>query len=206
MLARVEMTLVADLTFQAEMLKCAPRLRAFAISLTGNIDRADDLTQETLLRAMASAGTFVPGTNMQAWLFVILRNLFYSEYRKRKHEVADIDGQYANSARFSVGGEHDEICRLDYAKVVQCMQQLPLEQREVLALIAEGVAYEDCATILGCAVGTVKSRLSRGREALASMLEGYQLVWHREKVSAEEVEVLGRLEALGVFDDLAWEQ
>ena len=81
------------------MLAAVPSLRAFAISLSGNVDRADDLVQETLLRAMANIDSFQPGTNMSAWLFTILRNLFRSEYRKRRREVEDADGSYAESLK-----------------------------------------------------------------------------------------------------------
>jgi RNA polymerase sigma-70 factor (ECF subfamily) len=81
------------------MLAAVPSLRAFAISLCGNVDRADDLVQETLLRAMANIDSFQPGTNMSAWLFTILRNLFRSEYRKRRREVEDTDGSYAESLK-----------------------------------------------------------------------------------------------------------
>ena len=81
------------------MLAAVPSLRAFAISLCGNVDRADDLVQETLLRAMANINSFQPGTNMSAWLFTILRNLFRSEYRKRRREVEDTDGSYAESLK-----------------------------------------------------------------------------------------------------------
>jgi len=81
------------------MLAAVPSLRAFAISLSGNIDRADDLVQETLLRAMANIDSFQPGTNMSAWLFTILRNLFRSEYRKRRREVEDADGRHVDSLK-----------------------------------------------------------------------------------------------------------
>src|ERR1700755_3037318 len=82
-----------------DILATVPSLRAFAISLCGNIDRADDLVQETLLRALAHIDSFQPGTNMPAWLFTILRNLFRSEYRKRRREVEDADGRYAESLK-----------------------------------------------------------------------------------------------------------
>src|SRR3982074_612773 len=81
------------------MLAAVPSLRAFAISLCGNVDRADDLVQETLLRAMANIDSFEPGTNMSAWLFTILRNLFRSEYRKRRREVEDADGRHIDSLK-----------------------------------------------------------------------------------------------------------
>src|SRR3979411_588296 len=81
------------------MLEAVPNLRAFAISLSRNVDRADDLVQETLLRAIDNIDSFQPGTNMSAWLFTILRNLFRSEHRKRRREVEDADGSYAESLK-----------------------------------------------------------------------------------------------------------
>src|SRR5213079_411963 len=88
-----------DPTLRDQMLMAVPSLRAFAISLSGNVDRADDLVQETLLRAWANLNSFEPGTNMSAWLFTILRNLFRSEYRKRRREVADSEGTYAETLK-----------------------------------------------------------------------------------------------------------
>src|SRR3989337_238957 len=86
-----------DASVREAVLAAVPSLRAFAISLCGNVDRADDLVQETLLRALANINSFQPGTNMSAWLFTILRNHFRSEYRKRRREVEDGDGSYADS-------------------------------------------------------------------------------------------------------------
>ena len=88
-----------DSVLREPMLSAVPSLRAFAISLCGNVDRADDLVQETLLRALANIDSFQPGTNMSAWLFTILRNLFRSEYRKRRREVEDADGNYAETLK-----------------------------------------------------------------------------------------------------------
>ncbi len=85
------------------MLAAVPHLRAFAMSLSGNVDRADDLVQETLLRAMANINSFEPGTNMAGWLFTILRNQFRSEYRKRRREVEDPDGSYLDSLTSAPG-------------------------------------------------------------------------------------------------------
>src|SRR5919199_3405265 len=99
-----------DTDLRDSMLKATPNLRAFAISLTNNVDRADDLVQETLMRAIANIERFQPGTNMQAWLFTILRNLFHSEYRKRRREVEDPDGSYAG--RLKVQPEQGS--RLDF--------------------------------------------------------------------------------------------
>ena len=88
-----------DPSVRDAVLAAVPSLRAFAISLSGNVDRADDLVQETLLRALANIDSFEPGSNMPAWLFTILRNLFRSEYRKRRREVEDADGSYAQRPR-----------------------------------------------------------------------------------------------------------
>src|SRR5437016_9232787 len=88
-----------DPSMRDAVLAAVPSLRAFAISLSGNVDRADDLVQETLLRAMANIDSFEPGTNMSAWLFTILRNLFRSEYRKRRREIEDADGSYAETLK-----------------------------------------------------------------------------------------------------------
>ena len=149
------------------MLAAVPSLRAFAISLCGNVDRADDLVQEALLRALANLNSFEPGTNMSAWLFTILRNLFRSEYRKRRREVEDVDGSYA--ARLKVQPEQGS--RLDFEDFRSALAKLPADQREALLLVgASGFSYEEAANICGCAVGTIKSRVNRARSRLASLL------------------------------------
>jgi RNA polymerase sigma-70 factor, ECF subfamily len=149
------------------MLAAVPSLRAFAISLCGNVDRADDLVQETLLRAWANLGSFQPGTNMSAWLFTILRNLFRSEYRKRRREVEDVDGSYAES----LASLPDQNSRLEISEFREALKMLPPEQRESLVLVgASGFSYEEAAQICGCAVGTIKSRVNRARTRLAEIL------------------------------------
>jgi len=149
------------------MLAAVPSLRAFAISLSGNVDRADDLVQETLLRAMANIDSFEPGTNMSAWLFTILRNLFRSEYRKRRREVEDADGKYAATLAVQPAqGAH-----LDFEDLQRALARLPADQREALLLVgASGFSYEQAADICGCAVGTIKSRVNRARNRLAELL------------------------------------
>jgi RNA polymerase sigma-70 factor (ECF subfamily) len=150
-----------------EMLAAVPKLRAFAISLCGKVDRADDLVQETLLRALANIDSFEPGTNMPAWLFTILRNLFRSEYRKRKREVEDSDGHYAAS----LTSPPEQIGKLELQEFRAALVKLPPEQREALILVgASGFSYEETATICGCAVGTIKSRVNRARIHLAEIL------------------------------------
>ena len=150
-----------------QMLAAVPSLRAFAISLSGNIDRADDLVQETLLRAIANIDSFQPGTNMPAWLFTILRNLFRSEYRKRRREVEDTDGSYADSLK----SHPEQNSRLEFKEFRTALDKLPPDQREALILVgASGFSYEEAAAICECAVGTIKSRVNRARTRLADLL------------------------------------
>lgn len=155
-------------SFKAAMLAALPSLRAFALSLTGRHDRADDLVQETVLRAWSKQADFTLGTNMNAWLFTILRNLFYSQMRKRGREVQDVDGAF--TGRLGVAPDHDG--RLDLADFRRALDALPADQREAILLIgAAGFSYEEAAAICGCAVGTVKSRVSRARARLQEALE-----------------------------------
>ncbi|MEA2871737.1 MAG: hypothetical protein QOH67_1713 [Hyphomicrobiales bacterium] len=149
------------------MLSAVPSLRAFAISLSGNIDRADDLVQETLLRAIANIDSFQPGTNMSAWMFTILRNLVRSEYRKRRREVEDTDGSYAESLK----SQPEQSSRLEFQEFRTALAKLPPDQREALILVgASGFSYEEAASICDCAVGTIKSRVNRARTRLADLL------------------------------------
>jgi RNA polymerase sigma-70 factor (ECF subfamily) len=149
------------------MLAAIPSLRAFAMSLSGNVDRADDLVQGTLMRAIANIDTFQPGTNMLAWLFTILRNLFRSEFRKRRREVEDADGSYADSLT-SAPQQHG---RLEFNELFAALAKLPLVQREALLLVgASGFSYDEAAAICGIAVGTIKSRANRARTMLAQLL------------------------------------
>ncbi len=150
-----------------EILAAVPSLRAFAISLSGNVDRADDLVQETMLRALANIHSFQPGTNMPAWLFTILRNLFRSEYRKRRREVEDTDGSFTDSLK----SHPDQVGRVEFQEFRAALRQLPDEQREALILVgASGFSYEEAADICGCAVGTIKSRVNRARNRLAKLM------------------------------------
>ena len=149
------------------VLSAVPSLRAFAISLCGNVDRADDLVQETLLRAFANIELFQPGTNMSAWLFTILRNHFRSEYRKRRREVEDADGRYAESLK----SQPEQIGQVEFREFREALTQLPADQREALILVgASGFSYEEAAHICGCAVGTIKSRVNRARTRLAELM------------------------------------
>src|SRR5712675_2243550 len=156
-----------DPTLRDQMLTGVPSLRAFAISLSGNVDRADDLVQETLLRAIANINSFEPGTNMSAWLFTILRNLFRSEYRKRRREVEDGDGRYADTLR----SHPEQPGRIEFEELRTALAKLPPDQREAVILVgASGFSYEEAAAICQCAVGTIKSRVNRARMRLADLL------------------------------------
>jgi RNA polymerase sigma factor (sigma-70 family) len=155
--------------FRDGLLSAVPSLRAFALSLTSNPARSDDLVQDTLLKGWQHRARFQPGTNLNAWLFTILRNIFYSDHRKRVREVEDQDGSYA--ARLATAPHQGD--RLDVEDLQSALAKLPPDQREALVLVgAEGVSYEEAATIMGCKVGTVKSRVSRARGRLAELL-GY---------------------------------
>jgi RNA polymerase sigma-70 factor (ECF subfamily) len=156
-----------DPSMREAVLAAVPSLRAFAISLSGNVDRADDLVQETLLRALVNIDSFEPGTNLPAWLFTILRNLFRSEYRKRRREVEDGDGTYAESLK----SQPEQEARVEFREFRAALAKLPSDQREALILVgASGFSYEEAAGICGCAVGTIKSRVNRARTRLAELM------------------------------------
>jgi len=144
-----------------------PSLRAFAISLTGRMDRADDLVQDTLMKAWAHSESFTTGTNIRAWLFTIMRHTFFSQYRKSRREVQDVDGEAA--ARLV--SMPDQLAHLDFDDFKRELDRLPADQCEALVLIgASGFSYEEAAEICGCAVGTIKSRVNRARHRLMAQL------------------------------------
>jgi len=157
-----------DASVRDQMLAAVPSLRAFAISLTNDFSAADDLVQETLLRAWSHIDSFQPGTNLNAWLFTILRNLFHSEYRKQKRQVDDPDGAYVGSLR-SLPEQH---AHLEFEDFRKALAKLPPDQKEALLLVgAEGFSYEDAAQICHVAVGTIKSRVNRARVRLAELMD-----------------------------------
>jgi RNA polymerase sigma-70 factor (ECF subfamily) len=154
--------------FSAALVGALPNLRAFAYSLARSADRADDLVQETMVKAWDKRQSFAPGTNLRAWLFTILRNTYYSDLRKRRREVEDRDG--AMAARLTSPPEQEG--HLDLADFLVAFDMLNADQREAIVLIAaEGFAYEEAAEICGCAVGTLKSRVNRARARLADILK-----------------------------------
>jgi RNA polymerase sigma-70 factor, ECF subfamily len=150
-----------------EIVTHLPSLRAFARGLTGDVASADDLVQDTVLKAWSKFGQFREGTNLRAWLFTILRNTHLSTRRKRAREVADSEGTFA--ARLASKPDHDG--RLALQELNAAMNLLPIEQREALILVgALGFSVEEAAQTCDCAPGTIKSRANRARRALAEML------------------------------------
>lgn len=153
--------------FHQELAALVPNLRAFAKSLSGNADYADDLVQETLIKAWKNQKTFAEGSNLKAWLFTILRNTFLSDRRKRKFEVEDPDGILAG--KLSTHGAQSG--HMDFLDFAEAFDKLPDDQREALVLIgAEGFSYEEAALMCGCAVGTIKSRVNRARNKLLELM------------------------------------
>lgn len=150
-----------------EIINFLSPLRAFAISLSGNTAAADDLVQDTIVKAWSNIDKFQPGTNMQAWLFTILRNTFYSDRRKHRREVPDPDGLHAASL-FELPAHDGKLAFRDFHRA---FSQLSAEHREVLILVgASGFSTEQTAEMIGIAVGTVKSRTSRARKRLAILM------------------------------------
>jgi RNA polymerase sigma-70 factor, ECF subfamily len=153
--------------FREELVAEMPNLRAFAISLSGQLQLADDLVQETLLKAWSNADSYQPGSNLRAWLFTILRNTYFSLYRHRGREVQDSDGVYSQRLATPAAQEG----ALDLADFRIALAKLPPEQREVLIMVgASGLSYEEAAAVCNIAIGTVKSRVSRARAKLAELL------------------------------------
>ncbi len=157
----------ATAAFRAQLLAEIPHVRAFAVSLAGSFSLADDLVQETLLKAWVHAGRYTLGTNLRAWLFTILRNVYYSFHRQFGRNILDSDGIYA--AQVAVAA--NQLAHMHLRDVRRALLALPLEQREALIMIgAMGMPYHEAAANCGVAEGTVKSRVSRGRVHLAEIL------------------------------------
>jgi RNA polymerase sigma-70 factor (ECF subfamily) len=155
--------------FRTGLLAELPRLRAFARSMARNPDRADDLVQETLTKAWAHQSKFREGTNLRAWLFTILRNTYYGELRSRRREVSDGEGRHAAQ----LVGPPAQLHYLELQNVAHAFEELTSVQREALFLVGvSGVSYDEAARVGGCAVGTIKSRVSRPRKILLQKLGG----------------------------------
>jgi len=154
--------------FKRELIEVIPHLRAFARGLCGRPDMADDLVQETLLKAWAAQDRFQPGTSIRAWTFVILRNAYLTDMRRNRFR-AEYDDMLAERILTEPAGQE---APLHLSDLHRALMALPAERREALLLVgAGGFSYEEAARICDCAVGTIKSRVGRARAALSSMLE-----------------------------------
>src|SRR5262245_7875809 len=191
-------TPLPDDEFKDQLAQVIPHLRAFGRSLSGSRDVADDLVQETLLKAWAARKRFQAGTNMRAWTFIILRNLFLSQMRRArfKGEWDDITASKILAAPASQD-RHIELSDMQRA-----LMHLPQPQREALILVgAGGFAYEEAAEICGCAVGTIKSRVARGRVALEQLLTSGKLPSRRQHKSDPDKSALQ--EIMSEVDELS---
>ncbi len=156
-------------------------LRAFARSLADSRAEADDLVQEAVLKGWAARESYQPGTNARAWLFTILRNAYYSQKRKAGREVEDPEGIISGNVRVPA----EQTAKLELDEFRRALATLPADQREALILIgASGFSHDEAAEIMGCAVGTVKSRVSRARTALSELFDGDSLPGSRGDGSA----------------------
>jgi len=179
--SRVENDPIRDEAFRGELVALIPHLRAFARTLCGDATAADDLAQDAMLKAWDARGSYEMGTNMKAWTFMILRNQFYSE-KRRSWRQTQLDQEAAERTLVAVDDPEAPVA-LDELR--QGLAMLPTEQREALVLVgAGGFAYEEAAAICDCAVGTVKSRVSRARRALHGILESGS--YHRDGSAAGE--------------------
>ncbi len=157
-----------DADWRDQVVAMIPALRAFAWSISRNGSDADDLVQDTLIKAWSHRDKFETGTNLRAWLFTILRNTYYTAVVRRRREVRDEDDQHARSLTTAPTQEWGLAIRALQA----ALDQLPAEHREALILVgAAGLSYEEAADICGCALGTIKSRVNRARNRLMKVME-----------------------------------
>ena len=171
-----------DDEFKDQLAQVIPHLRAFGRSLSGSRDLADDLVQETLLKAWAARKRFQAGTNMRAWTFIILRNLFLSQMRRARFK-GEWDELTASKLLAAPASQDRHI---ELGDMQRALLHLPQPQREALILVgAGGFAYEEAAEICGCAVGTIKSRVARGRVALEALLTERQAAVAPRAMSSE---------------------
>lgn len=175
--------------FKAELSSLIPHLRAFARSLCGDATLADDLAQDAMLKAWKARASYEPGTNMKAWAFTILRNLFYSE-KRRSWRRQPLDPEVAEA---TLVANDNPAGTMELLALRNAIYELPDDQREALILVgAGGLAYEDVAEICGCAVGTIKSRVSRARKAVTEILESNEISFNSDD----------SLQGEDVFEDL----
>ncbi len=154
---------------QPDLLAAIPRLRRYARVLTGDATRADDLVQETLARAWEKRRLWAAGTDLRAWLFTVMHNVFVNQraLAVREAQNVSLDGDGDAGGAWQVPVRAPQQAHVELLEVLRALSRLPAEQREVLVLAAvEEMRYEEIATVLSIPVGTVMSRLSRAREKL----------------------------------------
>ncbi|MFC7536622.1 sigma-70 family RNA polymerase sigma factor [Sphingomonas sp. GCM10030256] len=195
---RAELVPLSDPEFKDQLGQVIPHLRAFGRSLSGSRDLADDLVQETLLKAWAARKRFQAGTNMRAWTFIILRNLFLSQMRRARFK-GEWDELTASKILAAPASQDRHV---ELGDMQRALLHLPQPQREALILVgAGGFAYEEAAEICGCAVGTIKSRVARGRVALEQLLSGGKLPSRRQHKTDPNVSALSQI--MGEVEELS---
>jgi RNA polymerase sigma-70 factor (ECF subfamily) len=183
----------ADEVFKAELIGLIPQMRAFARSLCMNTAEAEDLAQEGLLKAWNSRASYQPGTNMKAWTFMIIRNQFYSD-KRRSWRSTPLDPE---TAERTLVAATDPVASIELDEVRRALAMLSDEQREALIMVgAGGLAYEEVAEICGCAVGTIKSRVSRARDRLAEILASGAYDEDEVRPSAAMAHIFAQLDSL----------
>ncbi len=186
----VEHVSLSDDDFKDQIALVIPHLRAFGRSLSGSRDTADDLVQETLMKAWAARKRFQAGTNMRAWTFIILRNLYLSQMRRARFK-GEWDDLVADRILAAPASQDRHV---DLGDMQRALLHLPQPQREALILVgAGGFAYEEAASICNVAVGTIKSRVARGRVALEAILAGDSLPARSEHVTDASVSALDEI-------------
>ena len=180
--------ILSDTEFKDKLGKTIPHLRAYARGLCGNHDTADDLVQETMLKAWAARTRFTAGTSFKAWTFTILRNHYFSQMRRQRF-VGDWDDLVADRKLAAPASQERSV---ELRDLMRALAQLSDPQREALILVgAGGLAYEEAAEIMGTAVGTIKSRVARGRAALWALMEGGVLETKRQDFVDDGQAVVG---------------
>jgi RNA polymerase sigma factor (sigma-70 family) len=194
----VEHVSLSDSEFKTQLAQVIPHLRAFGRSLSGNRDLADDLVQETLMKAWAARLRFQAGTNMRAWTFIILRNLYLSQMRRARFK-GEWDDLVADRILAAPASQDKHV---ELGDMQRALLHLPQPQREALILVgAGGFAYEEAAEICGVAVGTIKSRVARGRVALEAVMNGNTLASRRTHTNEPGMTALDTI--MGEVDELS---
>ncbi|MDB5438728.1 MAG: polymerase, sigma-24 subunit, subfamily [Caulobacteraceae bacterium] len=184
---------IDDAAFKTQLISLIPHMRAFARSLCHDAALAEDMAQDALAKAWSARASFQPGTNLKAWTFMILRNVFYSD-KRRSWRSCELDQTVAENTLIAISNPS---AALELNDLRRAMAMLPKDQREALALVgAAGMSYEEASGICGVPVGTIKSRVSRARTRLAELLEEGDLIDDAILPSAAMAAILAGVDAL----------